>query len=53
MEQAKRNAIAELRSAGHTPAYIAKALKYPRTVVMTYAINMKGLAMSLGLLTSQ
>ena len=33
MEQAKRNAIAELRHAGHTPAYVAKVLKYTRTTV--------------------
>ena len=33
MEQAKRNAIAELQRAGHTPAYIAKVLKYPRMTV--------------------
>ena len=33
MEQAKRNAIAELRSAGLSLADIAKVLKYPRTTV--------------------
>merc|ERR1712237_69718 len=33
MEQAKRNAIAELRCAGHRPANIAKVVKYPRTTV--------------------
>ena len=33
MEQAKRNAIAELRRAGRSPADIAKVLKYPRTTV--------------------
>ena len=33
MEQAKRNALAELRRAGRSPADIAKVLKYPRTTV--------------------
>ena len=33
MEQAKRNAITELRSAVRSPADIAKVLKYPRTTV--------------------
>ena len=33
MEQAKRNAIVELRRAGGCPADIAKVLKYPRTTV--------------------
>ena len=33
MEQAKRNGIAELRRARHTPAYITKVLKYPRMTV--------------------
>ena len=33
MEQARRNAIAELRGAGRSPADIAKVMKYPRTTV--------------------
>ena len=33
MEQAKRNAIVELRRAGRSPADIAKILKYPRRTV--------------------
>ena len=33
MGQAKRNAIAELRRACHTPADIAKVLNYPKTTV--------------------
>ena len=33
MEQAKRNAIAELRPAGRCPADKAKLLKYPRMTV--------------------
>ena len=33
MEQAKRNAIAELLRAGRSSADIAKVLKYPRTTV--------------------
>lgn len=33
MDQAKRNAIAELRRAGRSTADTAKVLKYPRTTV--------------------
>ena len=33
MEQARRNAIAELLSADRSPADIAKVMKYPRTTV--------------------
>ena len=33
MEQTKRSAICELRRAGHSPAFIAKSLKYPRKTV--------------------
>ena len=50
MEQAKRNAIAELRRACHTPADIAKVLKYPRTTVYDECNKYDR---SLGLLTSQ
>jgi hypothetical protein len=33
MEQVKRSAICELRRAGHSPAFIAKSLQYPRQTV--------------------
>ena len=39
MEQAKRNAITELRSAVRSPADLAKVLKYPRMTVYDVCKN--------------
>ena len=39
MEQSKRSAICELRCSGHSPAYIAKILQYPRQTVYDVCIR--------------